>query len=414
MTGPHLLRLRHNPDIKAIGPVKPLNPTFIEHPFVYLSRKVSSEEHLGEDGDSGPKAGKPEVHEVHAKGFHRYFSTRDKRKARHAVIVNPAVTDKTKYIAPPPTNTFRATMQGIWRMCTKYPYWNVSYLVAVVFTLGSVVWCINAFFGWLPLVRPSTEFPGETNYGTGITAFIGATIFEFGSFLLMIEAVNEDEADCFGWALEEVIDESGLFRVRAHDCSRRDEEMTRFPKKQFPSKDDPVKGMEGSEKRPTRKWVWLPTWHELRTHYFREIGFLASLSQTIGATIFWIAGFTALPPLSKHFSTAAENGAFWLPQVIGGVGFIISGALFTIETQKKWYIPAPRVLGWHVGFWNFIGGIGFTLCGALGFATQHSGVEYQSSLATFWGSWAFLIGSVIQWYECLDTHPVKEEKVKES
>lgn len=104
-----------------------------------------------------------------------------------------------------------------------------------------------------------------------------------------------------------------------------------------------------------------------------------------------------------------------------------------VETQKKWYIPAPKVLGWHIGVWNLIGvshsyrffhpyisklldvpghvdtvqqGIGFTLCGALGFAASNSGCVYQGSLATFWGSWCFLVGSVIQWYESLDKHPV--------
>lgn len=47
------------------------------------------------------------------------------------------------------------------------------------------------------------------------------------------------------------------------------------------------------------------------------------------------------------------------------------------------------------------------LCGALGPASASSGVEYQTCLATFWGSWAFLIGSVIQWYESLDKFPVE-------
>jgi hypothetical protein len=99
-------------------------------------------------------------------------------------------------------------------MFSTYPYWDVSYLVAVVFTLGSVVWCINAFFVWLPLEAPSTEFPGEIADGGGWTAFIGATIFEFGSILLMIEAVNENRADCFGWALEEALEEKGLVRLK--------------------------------------------------------------------------------------------------------------------------------------------------------------------------------------------------------
>ena len=104
-------------------------------------------------------------------------------------------------------------------MFSTYPYWDVSYLVAIVFTLGSVVWCINAFFVWLPLQDPATEFNDEINSGGGITAFIGATVFEFGSILLMIEAVNENRADCFGWALEEALEEKGLMRLKpSEDC----------------------------------------------------------------------------------------------------------------------------------------------------------------------------------------------------
>lgn len=54
--------------------------------------------------------------------------------------------------------------------------------------------------------------------------------------------------------------------------------------------------------------------------------------------------------------------------------------------------------------WNLIGGIGFTLCGALGYAAEaSSGAAYQSTLSTFWGGWAFLIGSVIQWYESVNS-----------
>ncbi len=104
-------------------------------------------------------------------------------------------------------------------MLTKYPYWDVSYLVAVIFTLGSVVWVINAFFVWLPLQSPSTEFNGEIADGGGITAFIGATIFEIGSILLMIEAVNENRSDCFGWAVEEVLEESGMLRLKPDECT---------------------------------------------------------------------------------------------------------------------------------------------------------------------------------------------------
>ncbi|KAK4228762.1 putative integral membrane protein [Podospora fimiseda] len=67
-----------------------------------------------------------------------------------------------------------------------------------------------------------------------------------------------------------------------------------------------------------------------------------------------------------------------------------------LETQKKWYDPAPKMLGWHIGLWNLVGALGFTLYGALEFgAESDEGVEYAAVLSTFVGSWAFLIGSVI-------------------
>lgn len=173
----------------------------------------------------------------------------------------------------------------------------------------------------------------------------------------------------------------------------------------------PGKPPSSTSSSSTRTWQWFPSVSSLKTHYIHSLGFLACSFQMAGASIFWIAGFTALPPIFDRLtSVPAQNGAYWLPQVIGGTGFIISGLLFMLETQRKWYIPAWGTLGWHIGAWNLVGGIGFTLCGALGFAAENSGAVYQGSLATFWGSWCFLIGSVIQWYESLEKFPVEVER----
>lgn len=63
-----------------------------------------------------------------------------------------------------------------------------------------------------------------------------------------------------------------------------------------------------------------------------------------------------------------------------------------LETQQKWYIPRLDILGWHIGFWNLVGAIGFSLCGAFGFgANNGTAIEYASTLATFIGSWAFMV-----------------------
>lgn len=156
----------------------------------------------------------PAEDEQWASDIHFKWRSRDNRKGRHTLVVNPQTeTSNAEYITPKSTFTLHAISLGIKRMVTQYPYWNVSYLVATIFTLGSVIWVINGFFSYLPLAQPQTEFKTEILYGGGITAFIGATVFEIGSVLLMVEAVNENRAGCFGWALEKVL-EGGKGRVR--------------------------------------------------------------------------------------------------------------------------------------------------------------------------------------------------------
>lgn len=123
-----------------------------------------------------------------------------------------------------------------------------------------------------------------------------------------------------------------------------------------PPLDSPMESKDQPNSKNARTWTWWPTWHELTTHYIKEVGFLACSAQMFGATIFWISGFTAIPGIYDRLTTtAAQNGAYWAPQVIGGSGFIVSGTLFMLETQQKWYLPAWTVLGWHIGVWNLIG-----------------------------------------------------------
>ncbi|KAI3340660.1 hypothetical protein F4824DRAFT_397110 [Ustulina deusta] len=338
----------------------------------------------------------PVVTVTSSTGIWRRYQSRDNRKGRHAVVISPQNAARHGISHPHATGTFGASLRGVWRMVLRYPVFDISYDVAIIFTLGSVIWVINGFFTWLPVQWPSTEFDGEVAMGGGITAFVGATVFEIGSVLLMMEAVNEKQKDCFGWALEEAMESHGLlFRPDPKGCTHH-----HSVRHGLLAVGETDVGKEG------RSWEWWPTWSELRAHYFREIGFLASLSQFIGASVFWISGFTALPSIQDRLSTSAVNGVYWLPQVVGGVGFIISSWLFMLETQTTWYTPAPKVLGWHIGFWNLVGAFGFTVCGAVGFARRNEAATYASVLSTFIGSWAFLIGSVIQWYESLDKYPV--------
>ncbi|KAK0614060.1 hypothetical protein B0T14DRAFT_294414 [Immersiella caudata] len=148
---------------------------------------------------------------------------------------------------------------------------------------------------------------------------------------------------------------------------------------------------------PGKRWSWYLSLSPLKPH-LRSTSFLASLSQLISATIFWISHFTALPSIKSSLSTPVPNGTYWLPQVVGGTGSIVSSNLFMLEVQEKWYRTEPGLLGWHVGFWNLVGAVGFTLCGALGFAEHEGeGGEHALALSTFVGSWAFFdrVGSTV-------------------
>lgn len=286
---------------------------------------------------------------------------------------------EAKHTTLRPTSSLSSIAHGIWRMLTYYPIWDISFDVAYVFTIGSVIWVINAFFVWLPLVRPDTEFKNEGLYGGGITAFIGATVFEFGSFLLMAEAVNENKTGCFGWALENAVsheDEGAVSKAlkpsKSHCIHHHSNKHNLVGKSHS-------YGMKPESDLTGRSWVWCPSKEDIRTHYLHSLGFLASFSQLIGASIFWISGLTALPGIYDRMSRPITIIFFWTPQVLGGIGFIISGTLFMVETQSKWWKPAPRILGWWIGVWNLIGGVGFTLCPAFGY-DESSWAQYQACL----------------------------------
>lgn len=127
------------------------------------------------------------------------WTSRDNRKGRHTLLVQSTKTAKPEALdTPPPTSHANEVLKGILRMFTTFPVGDISYLVAVIFTGGSLIFILSGGFVFLPLMNPESEFPGEVIQGGGYSAFVGATIFLIGGLLLMLEAINEDRAGCFG------------------------------------------------------------------------------------------------------------------------------------------------------------------------------------------------------------------------
>lgn len=415
------------------GPVSFLNPTRAEFAFdAAHAPALASIQTLSATDPSTPA-----IQSNIAPTF--YWTSRDNRKGRHTLVLPASslvATDArlaaaSSIVLNPSRN--RKVLHNLYLMLTHYPFHDISYSVAFLYTLGSVIWVINGFFSFLPLVAGREQFAGELLYGVGITAVIGAAIFEVASVLLMVEAVKEDEGGCVGWGVEKVVlDEksappevkekrfaganapatSVMWRARPqkHSCWHHHSRKCRWSR---------TKTAESQARDPELQSLQRASSTKIRTHW-HSLSWQASLVQLIAATIFFIPCIASIPPIYTSLSYAALLGLIWSPQVIGGSGFVLSSLLFMVETQRRWWLPAPRVLGWWIGLFNLVGGVGFTLCPifAIFWLVRNPVVEanamerahwaaYQSALATLWGSWAFLIGSALQWYESLDKFPVR-------
>ncbi|RAK71913.1 uncharacterized protein BO72DRAFT_342785, partial [Aspergillus fijiensis CBS 313.89] len=360
--------------------------------------------------------------------IYRLWRSRDTRKGRHALRISTTTTTSSTPTSPPPqahdsappkhhhvpvpvittpqppTTHPRIILATLKSMLTTFPYWDLSYLIAVTFTLGSAIWIVNAFFVWLPLQDPGTVFRGEEGAGGGWTAFVGAAVFEVGSWGLVVEAWGSDTTK----AISNLVLRPSTETCTCHHSNRKGllSSSSSSGRKKAATATALAGFSAGAATTTTNTSASRPQRTSKRVnHYLHDLGFLASLAQLVGATIFWIAGFTGLPGILGHMSPPLTDGVYWVPQVVGGVCFVVSGGLFTLETQERWDRPAWRVLGWHIGVWNLVGGVGFTLCGVFGLV----GMQYQACLATFWGSWAFLWASGLQWYESLEKWPVEME-----
>ena len=103
---------------KVHGPVKVLNPTTAYFPIKH-------------EEEQPPGAAAP----TQLAAWYVWRS-RDNRKGRHAAIVEKQKLESGKIEAVRPTNTWQGVLRGLWKMLVRYPVWDVSYDVAIVFTIG--------------------------------------------------------------------------------------------------------------------------------------------------------------------------------------------------------------------------------------------------------------------------------------
>jgi hypothetical protein len=165
---------------------------------------------------------------------------------------------------------------------------DISFWVAVAFTFGSAVWVVNGeprsilkntqiphapkdfprtsggghagcvslfqahlqsgFIVWFPILFPDLSTTTFTNTAAAL-AFIGGTVFEIGSYLMVVEALDRGRELNFGTALGMLLHH----RRRSHQSGRR--HITGVTGNADAGDEGGAGGSNGVEQRPSCDWT---------------------------------------------------------------------------------------------------------------------------------------------------------------
>ncbi|KAG8974676.1 hypothetical protein FRC05_007010 [Tulasnella sp. 425] len=181
------------------------------------------------------------------------------------------------------------------------------------------------------------------------TAFIGGTLFWIGGYLSYVESLNPAAHAHFGWEVDHearrLVEPRAPGTPGALGRGRRHFGRHRVGAGGLVEEEDVeggkpgggvANGKQGGQAPPKWRWVGAD---------WSSFGWLSVLCGLPG--ILPDAGSGPSEGLPAK-DVGLWEGLYWVPQIMGSPGFIISGAMFSLEVQKKWYKPELLSLGWHV------------------------------------------------------------------
>lgn len=324
------------------------------------------------------------------------WRSRDNRKGRNSIAVptSPATTPSIPFSTRLRMGTPQV-LKNILRMVTTFPYWDMAFWSGWSYSIGSILFIMDASWSWKDVAEPGTQIDGVVTYGAPLCFFIGALLYELGALMSYFEAINdgsfqgsamrrflEGNEEASKRMLDEKIhDFFGQFIPHRHHTDLEKNASAVDPEAGWRTKDRRERPGSiyhfGKRPAPRRgaldlgeaedkavgsmytEWRWWPSWSALRTFHVYEIGFLACSIQLLGATLYAICGTVDLPGVFSQLAHWQAEGAFWVPQVVASVCFLTAAVFFTLETQEKWWRPEPTVIGWWIGIWAGVGSVGF-------------------------------------------------------
>lgn len=345
------------------------------------------------------------------------WSSRNNRKGIHLISIG---SPSTQLSLPGSGHRPRGHAEVFRRLCSTFPYYDISYLIGVLSTISSILWIIDGILIWTPVYRPDTEKPGQITYGGGLVALTGTCIFFVTSLLALVEATNENRTTCFGWIVKDydALGGAPVYLLRPGICSHHQSNADALLAPRM-SQDEsnkteleshaPLSTSVSASERFYSKRQWIPTKNELVHHYCRDLGFYAAVLQMASVVIYLCAAIPRLPGLYKELIPTTSAG-LWVPKVVGGFFITASTIAIMLECQTSWFVPAISKIGWQVGLWSVIGSQGFTVGSFLGLYSYYW-PQYHSALATIWGGFCFLIASLLMLFESVNKYKVEYERL---
>lgn len=255
-------------------------------------------------------------------------------------------------------------------MATVFPYRDANWIIAVLFVVGSISFTINGFFGLLPLVAPLTAFPTEATIAAPVTNAIGAALFVSAGVLTMPAIWNTANG-----TIEPVSPSSSSSKFEG------DEEQAKTYQPALLS---------------SASWVWLPSWSIFKDA-LKTTPFQSGAMQLVAGSVLTTSVVFGFPGVLAPDDLFGLSAFVFTPLLIGGGIFTVSNIMLLLFVQERWYKPRFGAAAWQASMWNVVASILFAITGVLFL----SGDTLGGSVASFIGSWAFLIGSVVQWYDMM-------------
>lgn len=275
---------------------------------------------------------------------------------------------------------------------------------AILFIIGCSILVANAVLSFLPFLSIRLSLPRGVEYVEGILSVLSCTLFLVGSCFAFLESVNAKGAgESSGKLGNPLYSESteAILEKGIATPTTPDEFVVHYPSnhatliQHLRQVAIDREHEEASESRArASKNLSMPSWravsaaHGLRPGRLCEIGLIASAIFLSSSILYWSTSVAALVTVIHH-----DVIDQWIrfPQLVAAFGFIIASAMLMIKTQKRWWQPAVRHLGWHINFWNLVGSAGFMFCAAFGLLDYVYWANFSFGCSYLWGKLTVLL-----------------------